>query len=823
MKVATLSKKRSDWTRIFLLTAALLLSLTSNANVVIKRNAASIEPTRSVEVSNNVITVTYDFSEISEIVDESGSIRHSIPGFGFCYEEGFPQVPMRIDTFKIPEGYDISVSSSRSNSQQIECNYTLATGLDDYKADGNTKSQQAVTIAVNELFPPQIAQLHNNYSFRGEKLVEVKVYPIQFDPRNNLASFSDKISYSLTLMPEGVQTYGMLKDGENSKTYSDLTPQLEDCLVNNINEVGNILTSDTFGFEGTVGYIIVTTDEYLDYAGEFAKWKKYLGYSPYIISKENWTDWTEVRNEIISCVKSHQNVQYLLILGDSDDVPSRKNCVWQTLEHFTDAYYANTNEEQYIPELLMGRICVDNTIEARNILHKLMRHEMCPIISEDFYSNAAQCGYFETAGTIWHEGRRFILTSEEIRNYVAKQGVMAHRYYTADSESDPAFYSDYYGNGKDYIIPEEIQKPNFNWDCNAQEIADRINEGALYTMYRGHGEYFGWCNPESDHNAYPAGKLLFGTSNLHLLKNFEYPTTIFSITCQTGKFANELSDDSYPDCFAEAILKKEFGGASAVIAASDNARSGQDDTLAESLIDAIWPNPGLRPRFAYNPTGTLSKSLNPCLRLGQILSQAKFKMKEQWGDDESCIQHHYEIFHLFGDPSMYFHTKNPTPIKNVQIYRYANSVIVTTDEDQISIGFYDKAADKMCKFENSCATFYSENPQDVIVCLTGHNKLTYLDGTEIPVPAIEELELPEVSCQWINNSTVGIKVHTSQLRSDYIVTISDLNGRTLFRNKLDNTLLNNSVMVPFSYANGVYIVTMEENGRTILTKKLIKK
>ncbi|MBD5295233.1 MAG: T9SS type A sorting domain-containing protein [Bacteroides sp.] len=819
MKVISILKRIKATYKILLTLSMLLFTMSSKASVVIKHNAPSAEPARTIEVSNNVIIVTYDFSEISEISEENGSIHHSIPGFGSCYEEGYPQVPMRIDTFKIPKGYTVSISTSRTNSYQIECNYTLASGLEDYNTAENTISEQEVPIAVNELFPTRIAEINNSYTFRGEQLVDVKVHPIQFDPINHIASYSDQISYSLTIMPEDLQTYGLINDAEKTNTVCNITLQPEDCLVTNINEVGNVLTSDTYGFEGTVGYIIVTTDEYLDYAGEFANWKKYLGYSPYIISKDNWTDWEEVRNEIIACVNTHQNIQYLLILGDTDDVPAKEN---EGGSHPTDLYYGNSHENQYIPDLLMGRISIDNVTEAQAVLHKLMRLEMCPVMDEDYYTHAAQCGYFQARpGTMGQEELyRFILTSEEIRDYVAQYGILAQRLYNADWDADPISYSSSYAALQNQRLPIDLRFPNYFWDCQPEDIVNVINDGALYTMYRGHGEPHGWFNAEYESDPLFGDKLLFGTSHLKFLKN--NPTTVFSITCLSGKFNNE-SEHNMPDCFAEQFLKVTTGGASAVIAASDTASTGIDDSIAEGIMDAIWPTPGLYPKFKGFDTLIPSPQLVPSYRLGQILSQALFKMKEQWGAQDNKVKYHYEIFHLFGDPSMYFHTKNPTQIKNVQISRYSNAVSVTTDEDQISIGFYDKVADKMCKFENSCATFYSENPQDVIVCLTGHNKLTYLDGTEIPVPAVEDLEIPEVSCQWINNSTVGIKMLTKQLKSDYLVTISDLNGRVVFRERLDDSILNNTVMIPFSYSNGIYIVKIEENGRTILTNKLIKK
>ena len=430
---------------------------------------------------------------------------------------------------------------------------------------------------------------------------------------------------------------------------------------------------------------------------------------------------------------------------------------------------------------------------------------MCPIMDEDYYNNVIQASYFEYApnSNMQTEKTRFVLTSEEIKSYIESQGKTAKRVYNCATLGNPKYYSSSYAYGQQ--IPFELQKPQFSWNGSATDCLNLMNAGALYTMYRAHGSSTSWAN------------IGFGTSTSAFLKNNELPSTIFSITCNTGIF--NLSN---MDCLAEALLKRSNGGASSVIAASNVSYSGLNDSFAEGMIDAIWPEPGLYPNFGGFPTTSPSKSNQPLYRLGNIMSQGLFRMKESWAYKPDLIKYQYEIFHLFGDPSMYFHTDNPTPIKNVQILRLENEIVVTTDEDQVSIGFFDPVSDKASKFEDRSAVYSTNHPKDVVVCITGHNKLTYLDGIEVPVPAIDEYENNLISCNLIDNSTAEIKLNFSYSQNP-LVSLIDMHGQIVYESELKHAIENQSTLISLPSTKGVYIVVVKDNGKIVATKKIIKK
>lgn len=772
----------------------------TQAALQITNNPTEVIPEREVNINGNSITVTYNISEIVEVIDnvESNMKHHSIPGFGQCSEEGKPMLPMRIDTFRVPYGFDITLSTFVGQQQTLPCIYS-GVPTPEFENSPNPKSL-VQTSSFEGIFPAQNCEILTSYNLRGEKIIEIAVSPIQYDFSNGEATITPNLSYTIKYTPsESMYTLNnnanLTKSQSTNNTFLD--EFLTSALVENVNEIGGFNLCDTEGFEGSVGYIVLTTDKYLDYVKYFERWKKILGYTTHIISRPTWNNHTEVLSAIRECRKMNDNIQYLLIIGDYDDVPSMIS-YRLSKSHCYDGLYGTLPEGGFIPDIYIGRIPVNNTTEINNVLKKLIWTEMCPIIDENFYKNAVHCAKFEIKDNAPNmEDRRFVLTSEEIRDYVHTKGITSTRFYNADSNANPQYYSNKYSFGQ--AIPAELQIPNFNWDCNVSDIIKQINNGCLYALYRGHGLRTGW-----------AGVGLY-TSTLPQLSNNELYPIIFSITCLTGKF-NE-------NCFAEQILKMPEAGALAVIASSEASLSGYNDSLIEGMFDAIWPSPGLLPRFNDPSIGFISKTPNPTYRLGHILEQGLFRMNEQWGTvDKDRVKYQYELFHLFGDPSMYFFTENPKQFSNVEISRDWRGIYVNTNGEPASISFYNSMTDTAHKYETDKIFYHTDDQENTIVCLTGHNRLTYLDG--ITIPLSEDFGYtPSYRGNAVTYSSIG-DLHSITPETSF-VTISDINGKIIKSIDTESDINISDVEFPSNIIQGVYIVTKYVDGVIKDTKKII--
>ena len=86
-------------------------------------------------------------------------------------------------------------------------------------------------------------------------------------------------------------------------------------------------------------------------------------------------------------------------------------------------------------------------------------------------------------------------------------------------------------------------------------------------LHRDHGLVDCWENP------------YFSVKHVDMLQNGDLLPVVFCVNCDNGAFQ--------ADCLAERFLRKQGGGAVAVIAASDISYSGYNDALACGLFDAI--------------------------------------------------------------------------------------------------------------------------------------------------------------------------------------------------------------------------------------------
>lgn len=813
MKKPSLFRLTNNLFRLFLGAVFLLTGYSAHSEVVVTNSLECAEPQRTVQIGESAITVTYDFSEVREVVitSDSNMVYHSIPGFGQCNETGKPFLPMRVDTFRVPYGYDLSISVSESNAKQVLCTYA---GVPEPVFDSYEEHSLPVEVSpYSGIFPLEAGSLLSTYTVRNETLAEVLVCPVKYDYENGIATISENVSYTLSFTPKGFifpQIATLELDDKISYGDRFLTEFLSNSLVKNMNKVGNSSRNDLEGFEGTVGYIIVTTDNYLGPVSSFARWKKILGFTPHIISNKRWDNWEEVWIEVQECLKTNDDIAYMIIIGDTNDVPQVPSSRYKY--HYSDIFYGLSSNGSMFPDIYIGRIPVSNTLEANKVINKLVRAEMCPVIDDEYYKSAAHCSRFESKVVGLNvEDRRFVLTSEEIRDYVNTKGIKADRFYEADSNINPQFYSNKFSYGQ--AIPADLQRPAFSWKTSVDEIVEKINSGCLYALYRGHGSPEGWNGVN------------LTSSSLPMLNNYEKYPIVFSITCQTGMMCRDIEGKTRSiDCFASKLLKMPEAGAVAVIASSESSLSGYNDSLIEGVFDAIWPSPGLIPRFRERgvENDPQNDTPDPTYRLGQILEQGLFRMNEQWGTvDKNRVLYQYELYHIFGDPSMLFFTENPQHFSNVEIIRDENGIWVSTNGEQASISFYNYETDSAYKYETDEVYFPTEDEQNTIVCLTGHNRLTHLDGILVPVSE-EPATMPYIqSCGFVDASTASVKFLPGNRFNRAELSVFDVTGRLVASSTLDDCNNLEEVKLPIANARGVFVITLSIEGIIVETKKII--
>ena len=686
-------------------------------------------PERRFSVSPDGVTVTYEFKHAVVLSDPDVADYYlwRISGFGHSVVPGEPDVPVRWDSFALPEccaSFTVSVLESACVDVPLRLSPARAP-----QPEGKESPAVVPDIAPYEgWFPREVVETGEVRVYRGRSVAEVGVYPVRYDWKNGVVRACSKIVYRVTFGEGGLR----------SAPEGRIAP--DDSFLDNTTLNGNVGAAGyemfrSAGDTGSAGkdYLILSTPEFEEAVRRLADWKRTLGFGVHTRLRGDWTP-ERIKSAVKEVYRSAPSLYYLLIVGDHDDVPAEDMA--RTIvnnkgyafdyRYVTDYYYGCVDGEgDVLADLYRGRLPVSTAMEAVTVVDKIIRYERNPVRDAAFYDMGLHCAYFEDCFPDGTDGpgdgiedKRFTLTSEEVRNYMLSKGKTVNRVYFAydynysetDNYPPPTFWNKgefAWGDS----IPVELQRPYFAWDGDSADIVRYIDEGAFYVLYRGHGTDSTWVQPH------------FTGDNILSLANGDRLPVVFSINCETGSFQED-------DCFAEVFLRKKGGGAVAVYAATEKSWPGYNDAMVIGMFDAIWPDPGVDSKL-YNFLGmtTSPSRLRETTRLGEILDQGLRRMEETWGQswkgNSISTQFTREIFHCFGDPGMRIYTDTPTEFKKLSITCDVYKVRVDLGSEAGDIAFYDKLTEEI-RFYTGRSAEYSGDPRHVRVCVSGHNKIPFI-------------------------------------------------------------------------------------------------
>lgn len=690
-------------------------------------------PQRTVQRTDDGITVAYMFTGNvpSACNAGDGGCVWRIEGFGLRDAPGGYATPFRVDAFAVPEGCTAVVETVDSAFVDYDCRLAPARRIPEKgtAAEGVVK-EGGQNASQGGFYPRKVAVAAWRGSvYRGREICNVVVNPVQYDAAANKARAYSKITYKVRFVP---------KAGARAMAGAPATKPVilpADNMLGNITmngasaKAGNMAVKATGVAAGddTRDYLIISVDKYAEAVDRFAEWKELLGFRVHKVLKGSWNS-DAVKAEVEKAYAENPALYYLLIVGDHDDVPG------QYMEHhaddgdfsvhYTDLYYGCMDGEcDETPDIYRGRLSVSSSEEAATVVDKIIGYEKTPPTDAGFYERGVNCAdYLDNDNGVAddYEDRRYVQTAEEIRAYMLGQGKDVERVYSTNYEITPKYWNrNYFSFGEP--IPEDMLKPAFAWDGNEGDIRAAINSGVFYVLHRDHGLVDCWENP------------YFSVKHVDMLQNGDLLPVVFCVNCDNGAFQ--------ADCLAERFLRKQGGGAVAVIAASDISYSGYNDALACGLFDAIWPEPGLRPKFpGVNSLG--GETPAPTYELGQILDQAQVRVSETFGspdpsvssnekNDSFCRIVTKEIYHCFGDPSMQICTEMPAPFSGVSVTRGNGCVTVGNGGETARITFVNRRTGEVVSHIAPSAVYTTADFEDVDVCVSGHNRIPYIDAGKL--------------------------------------------------------------------------------------------
>ncbi|MBR5844496.1 MAG: hypothetical protein IKY75_07975 [Bacteroidaceae bacterium] len=705
-------------------------------------------PSRSIEYEGNNIIITYTFD--SAIVSEDPLFPNchiwEYKGFGLIDIAGKPSLPVRRDAFTLSQYTSIDII----DTSYIEIPITLAPArpplIDNSYSTHTIESVDTIT-PYEGFFPDNILKTEEIEYYKEKGLLWVNIFPLQYDTENKVVRAYTKIKYKITISDEEKYSSKGIFNNQNHTLIDNIA------LNKNVSNPNKI----SVHIEDNQDYLIISTPEFEDVCNRFASWKRTLGYRTHVLIKNNWSEQLVKSNISILYNTLGVNLKYVLFIGDHSHIPP--HYVHEGQEFYpTDLYYGCMDgDNDILPDIARGRIPVSNSLEAYNVISKIIKYEKEPIMDSLYYHTGINCAFFEDKNYDGYEDRRFVKSSEDIKQYMELQGKVINRVYYAYSNVNPTNWnSNVFAFGE--AIPEELQRPNFNWDGDKFDIINYFNSGAFLIHYRGHGEIENWENPE------------FGKNDLSNLSS-DKTSVFFNITCSTGKYI------ATSDCFAETLLKKINSGAVGIIAATELSNSGESDAFSLGIFDAIWPEPGLTCTFndSYYKSLTFRE---PTYELGRILDLGILKMKETCTNNSFSLYTH-EIFHCFGDPSMQLLTETPKQIDPPEIAQIDNKIYVRLTDGNARVSFYNLDTNEVNSYLGNNIE-YTATTNNISICISRHNYIPYITKSANSI-YIQNETISEDREYNATNIKIGNNVTNKKNQGDVIFNSGtiNLNGKNV--------------------------------------------
>jgi len=599
-----------------------------------------------------------------------------VPGGGDL-EEGKPDLPVFGNWILVPNGTTLHLEVSPGQPRVFTDIKIppLQPDLPEIKgAKPGPFVKDLVTYATNADYPGVFARTDPIEVQRGQPTTILWLYPFQYNPiEKTLSVYSDltvTVHFTGTVkpVPSRLKSEALERTMRRIAANADLVLAAE----SELSESGDGRSAQTTEATNRTGcdYLIISHPDYETAADTLAAWKHKSGFRTKVVT-------TTTAGSTCAAIRTYLNTayttwdpvpQYLLLLGDSDKVPTCHTYTHPSTdddqgETAADFLYATIGTIDLTPELAVGRIPVDSLTQASNFVSRILDYEKNSPLLGSFYTNVTHAAAFQDgADSEAPDGkanRRFAKTSEDVRNYLNGQGYSTTRIYrTYNPHNSSTVNPSNWSTNTNYIfendtsgaaIPTALQKPTFPWNGSTSDMTNAVNAGTFFITHRDHGSRNGWGEPD------------FDEGDVNSLTNGSMRPVVWSVNCQTGWFDNETdagecgtgnSDES----FAEAWIRHSTGGAIGVIASTRISWSGYNDRLVWGWMDAIWPN------FIGSNSGVYGTAGNHIYKMGDVLNYGKAYLRTKKSCSVSSTSKCFtslQQFTWFGDPTMEMWTSQP--------------------------------------------------------------------------------------------------------------------------------------------------------------------
>ncbi len=594
------------------------------------------------------IRLEIDAMNIGEITIEGSKYNTiSIGDWGRLTKEGYPALPQFGKRIAVPAKASVSIEMTNVKRRVIQ-NITpfpaQPPAIDEVGAKSPPFTVNRSYYDHGGVYPEQSAWEQERGTVRSVEMALIRFAPVSWDASTReltvIESCDIAIHYS---------TGTIYDERLHSRWFDSLFYQR----VLNRNQLSPA-SSNTRSRDTGCDLLIVTSYEMEEAAELLRAWKQKMGYITdvaYIEDIDNLENYLEEVYDTWDIPPS-----FAIFLGDAEIIDcDHVNSAISYDNVGTDlTYFCMDGYNDYYPDIASGRVSVDTAEQAMTVVGKMIQYEADPPELASFYESATVCAYFQDdSDNGWidgYEDRRFVKTSEEVRDWMLDEGYTVERIYCTPSDRVPTNYNDgYYANGEP--LPDELLRENgFQWDGDDADIANAINDGVFIVNHRDHGISRNYTYESGSDPSFDGwGDPYFDSWQVQALHNGNLLPFVFSINCQTGWFDGETDYDpskSY-ESFCEEFIRNENGGAVGAYGASRSSLSGYNDYFVRGYFDSMWEH--FMPNYQYMESGG-STTL--------MMITGLMAMEEFWEQD-NYSEYEFYIFHNFCDPTLRIWRQQP--------------------------------------------------------------------------------------------------------------------------------------------------------------------
>ena len=536
--------------------------------------------------------LSFNLDNYSLSEEDFGGTIFSVINFDagvFTEQKGFARLPFVHASVQLPADKNVDIFFTVESYEDVPLNQPLAPSRGTiYRNQNPDEIPWEIDPAslTDSWYPGFAAEQTRPFIIKNARGVSVYFYPFQYNGKNQTLRVYKSIKVRLT---------------ENDA--SPVNPLLTSP-ANNLREMRGIYqsvfinytdASSTLSMEQYGDILVLTTARDETAIAPYIQWKREKGFN---VSKEVVASGTMVKDLIQQKYDENNNLLYVLLVGDWDDIKSELN----TSNLPMDPDMGCVAGDDDFQDIAIGRISAQSAEQVTIQVNKFLNYE----------KNPASNSWLSTATGI-----------------ASNQG-------PGDDNEDDFEHNDVIWNDKLDPFTYDAYHAIYDPSASSSDVSTAVNNGTGLINYTGHGSSTSW------------GTTGFSNSDVNNLTNGDLLPWIISVACNNGEF-----NRSGGDCFAEAWVKKENGGAVMFLGATisqpwDPPMRGQDyfmDVLIGGYdYDAHAGQSGINTSEQRTTVGSIIVN-------GHVLMLSE----SNTGDDLKTVQ----TWTTFGDPAMQVRTKAP--------------------------------------------------------------------------------------------------------------------------------------------------------------------